>query len=149
MKRCVGGSDDDDVDGDEKQLRIKSQPWGDFKEKSLEIAEDFDEGVNQSGPDVLSFDTAEDVTRILTAKRLELLHKVMDAQVPSIRQLAKELDRNVSDVHGDVELLKEYGIIELRKEGRSKRPVVPYDEISIEVSLEVGDSDDDRRKASV
>jgi predicted transcriptional regulator len=58
-----------------------------------------------------------------------------DVEVGSIRELAEVLNRNPSEVHEDVHILEEYSIVVLRDEGRAKRPVVPYDDINIKVSL--------------
>jgi predicted transcriptional regulator len=121
-------------DKDNRTLKIESAPWESFKERALESAREFDRG-EENGPRVLSFEDPERIQRLLTPRRLELLRSVMENPPGSIRQLAERLERNVSDVHDDVTLLEEYGIMKLEQDGRAKRPVVPYDEIEIEVTL--------------
>lgn len=115
-------------------LKIETQTWKDAKEKALEKARRFDEGEEITETDI-TFVEPSDVQRLLTPKRLELIQTLMSEEVGSIRELAEVLDRNPSEVHDDVHTLEEYGIIELRKEGRAKKPVVPYDDIDINVSL--------------
>ena len=115
-------------------LKIETQTWKDAKEKALEKARRFEEGEETTETDI-TFVEPSDVQRLLTPKRLELIQTLMSEEVGSIRELAEVLDRNPSEVHDDVHTLEEYGIIELRKEGRAKKPVVPYDDIDINVSL--------------
>lgn len=133
----------DDVSA-ERTLRITSAPWASFKSEALERARQFDEGeADEAESRVLNFEDPTQIQRILTPKRLELIRAVMEASPESIRQLADQLDRNVSDVFDDVHLLEEYGILQLEEAGRAKQPVIPYDSIRIEVELSPpGDRED-------
>lgn len=119
-------------------LTIETRTWTEAKEKALEKARRFDQGEETGETSVVFVDPA-DVQRILTPKRMEMIETLMseeaEVEVGSIRELAEVLDRNPSEVHDDVHTLEEYGIVELRDEGRAKKPVVPYDDININVSL--------------
>src|SRR3546814_13299128 len=55
----------------------------------------------------LAFESWDALSRVLTAKRLELLRYVHRHQVPSVRALAKALSRDYSNVHADVEARSE------------------------------------------
>lgn len=125
-----------DADARSKTLTVESKTWTDAKEEALEKARRFDEGEEIDETNVVFVDPA-DVQRILTPKRMEMIETLMseDTEVGSIRELAEVLDRNPSEVHEDVHTLEEYSIIVLQDEGRAKRPVVPYDDININVSL--------------
>ncbi len=94
---------------------------------------------------VVSFETAEGIRRLLTDRRLELLRSLMGEPAESITALAERLDRTYSVVHDDVDVLAEYGIVQFRREGRSKQPFVPYDRIEFDVTVEApvtgGDSE--------
>jgi predicted transcriptional regulator len=118
----------------ESTLKIETRTWEDAKEKALEKARKFDEGEDVTETNV-TFVEPSDVQRLLTPKRLEVIQTLMSEEVGSIRELAKVLDRNPSEVHEDVHTLEEYGVVELREEGRAKKPIVPYDDIDISVSL--------------
>lgn len=118
----------------ENTLKIETRTWEDAKEKALEKAREFDEGEEVTETNI-TFVEPSDVQRLLTPKRLELIQTLMSEEVGSIRELAEVLDRNPSEVHDDVHTLEEYGVVELRDEGRAKKPVVPYDDIDISVSL--------------
>ncbi|MDY6775024.1 transcriptional regulator [Halorutilales archaeon Cl-col2-1] len=118
----------------EKTLKIQTQTWEDAKEKALEKARKFDDGEEVTETSII-FVEPSDVQRLLTPKRLELIQTLMTVDVGSIRELAEVLGRNPSEVHDDVHTLEEYGVVELREEGRAKKPVVPYDDIDINVSI--------------
>ena len=53
----------------------------------------------------LAFESWTALSRVLTTRRLELLHHVRHHEVPSVRALAKALDRDYSNVHADVRAL--------------------------------------------
>ncbi|WP_157969303.1 HVO_A0114 family putative DNA-binding protein [Haloplanus rubicundus] len=122
----------------ESVLRIESKPWESFKDDVLTTAAEADEG-DETGPDTVSFSDPSQVSRILTQKRLELIETVMLEEPESMRELARMVDRNPKEVNDDVHLLEDYGIISLEPDGRSKRPVIPYDRIEIEVTLELNE----------
>lgn len=118
----------------ESTLKIETRTWEDAKEKALEKAREFDEGEEVTETNV-TFVEPSDVQRLLTPKRLEVIQTLMSEEVGSIRELAKLLDRNPSEVHEDVHTLEEYGVVEFREEGRAKKPIVPYEDIDISVTL--------------
>jgi predicted transcriptional regulator len=85
-----------------------------------------------------SFATFDQVRRFLTPKRIELIEAVMRDPPGSIRELARCLDRNYSDVHNDVELLADHRIIHFERTGSAKAPRIPYDEIKIDLTIRPG-----------
>jgi len=59
----------------------------------------------------------------------------MDAPAESMRDLADRLDRDVRQVHDDLQILSGYRIVHFHEEGGAKKPFVPYDTVKIEVEL--------------
>jgi predicted transcriptional regulator len=59
----------------------------------------------------------------------------MDASAESMHDLAGCLDRDIRQVHDDLETLSEYHIVHFHEEGGAKNPFVPYDTVQIEVEL--------------
>ncbi|MFC7157965.1 transcriptional regulator [Halomarina halobia] len=102
-------------------------------EREIALAERFEAG--EQVPHLLNFGNPEDLRKLLTQRRVELLRSVKNAPPESIRKLADRLGRNPSDVTADVNLLADYGIVYFREEGRAKAPFVPYDEVTIEVDM--------------
>lgn len=119
---------------DEKVLKISARSFEDFKEESLEKMEEFEEG--EDVPHSVSFEDPTKLRKILTEKRIELIQFLMDNEVGSTSELAEKLDRGIKEVSEDIQLLEEYGIVKLEKDGRSKKPSVPYEKIDIDIGIE-------------
>jgi predicted transcriptional regulator len=60
----------------------------------------------------LAFESWDSLARVLTAKRMELLHYVRRHDVSSVRMLAKALRRDYSNVHADVQALTSAGLLD-------------------------------------
>lgn len=59
----------------------------------------------------------------------------MEEPAESIRALADRLDRDVRQVHDDLQILSESRIVHFREAGSAKQSYVPYDTVKIEVEL--------------
>jgi predicted transcriptional regulator len=118
-------------------VRIGSTPDRNELEANLE-AIDADEMPAATGS-TLSVADLETFGRIFRPTNLELLEAIVEHEPGSIRELARLVDRNPPEVLDNVNELEDFGLIELHEEGRSKRPVVWYDEIDVDIPL--GDSD--------
>lgn len=94
----------------------------------LRTAVDRAEAGEDAGPARIELD-ADTLRRLLTPRRLELIQTVMAATPESISELADLVDRSYPVVHDDVELLADVGVVVMQREGRGKRPVIPYDRI--------------------
>ncbi|WP_164930779.1 hypothetical protein [Aquifex aeolicus] len=119
-----------------------------IKKVVIEPIEDFFEEVkyavkqHKTGKNVkleyVSFNSVEELSRILSPRRKEIIDVVKKYNPSSIRELAQILKRDYKNVYKDVILLKKAGFLELKKEGKNLKPVVPYEEI--EVIVKVGKS---------
>ena len=83
----------------------------------------------------LSIENLETFGRVFRSTNLELLEAIVDHQPTSIRDLARTVDRHPPEVLDNVHELADYGLIELEEDGRSKRPVIWYDEIDVDIPL--------------
>jgi len=81
--------------------------------------------------EAIRFDTADNLFRVLSPKRLELLRHLRHLSAMSVFALAKHLGRDYKNVHGDIQLLEQYGLIE--RDG--DKIVAPYDMIHAEFDL--------------
>ena len=76
------------------------------------------------------------VRALLTDKRLALLHLIREHSPRSINQLAAIAKRDFKNVHTDVMLLRDYGLIQMGKPGKVRSTLaqaisVPYQAINI------------------
>src|SRR5271156_638354 len=60
----------------------------------------------------LAFESWDALARVLTGKRMELLHYVHRHNATSVRALAKALGRDYSNVHADVQALTVAGLLD-------------------------------------
>jgi len=65
----------------------------------------------------LAFESWDALARVLTGKRMELLHYVRRHNVASVRALAKALGRDYSNVHADVQALTAAGLLDATEGG--------------------------------
>lgn len=76
-----------------------------------------------------------DVHRVTRPKSLELLRAIVQHEPSSIRETARLVDRDVSQVHRNLTELEELHLVDLVNDGHAKRPVVWYDAIDIDLPL--------------
>lgn len=81
---------------------------------------------------VISRETAESV---LTARRLELLEQLRDADHASVTELAEVLGRDKAAVSRDLDLLFEHSLVDYERNGRRKRPVLAHETVLVEPVL--------------
>jgi predicted transcriptional regulator len=86
----------------------------------------------------LYFENIEELRRILTEKRLELLLAISRHRPASVRELAGLVERDYKNVTDDITLLQRLGLVRLeakRGRGGAQMPTVPYDQIQVTIDL--------------
>ena len=91
----------------------------------------------------LAVESLETFGRVFRPTNLRLLEAITTHEPESLRGLARIVDRNPPDVLDNINELETYGLVELVEEGRSKRPVVWYDEINVDMPLKDSTRDGD------
>lgn len=81
--------------------------------------------------DVLVIDRATAV-KVLTEKRQELIARIREGDIESVRRLADDLDRDISGVSRDLDLLAKNDIVEYETEGRRKIPHLKHQTVVAE-----------------
>ena len=86
------------------------------------------------------FISLEAVRNLLTEKRMELLHLIREKNPKSIYALAKLADRDFKNVHSDLKILKDYGLVKMSSIKQKKTPIsrrmsVPYQAINIHAGI--------------
>jgi predicted transcriptional regulator len=79
----------------------------------------------------VTFDSVETFLKTLTTKRWGLLRVLQKNGPMGVRPLARLLERDVKNVHSDVQILKEIGLVEDHEQG----VWVPYDRIESHIVL--------------
>ena len=117
-----------------RTLHVQIEPADRTDLEDRLAAIDAGEGVEPSEP-TLTIEDLETFGRIFRSTNLTLLRAIVEHEPQSIRELARLVERNPPEVLENVHELADYGLIELEDEGRSKRPVVWYDEIDVDLPL--------------
>ncbi|QAU12157.1 transcriptional regulator [Halorubrum sp. BOL3-1] len=124
--------------GDQEQLR----------ENALQFVQDVEDDKldDQDGKVTLQFGTYDDFVDSLTPLRLELIRAIAEKAPESMREAARLVERDVSDVHSDLKQLEVLGILTLEAGGPSGaiQPVVPFDRIEVHIDyplIDTGDAD--------
>ena len=119
--------------GDREQLR----------EDALQFVQagdagDLDESDQQA---VLQFGSYDDLVDVLTPLRLDLLGAIAEHDPTSIREAARLVDRDVSDVHSDLKQLEVLGTLDFEEggPGGAMQPVVPFDRIEMQIDYPLVD----------
>jgi predicted transcriptional regulator len=86
-------------------------------------------------PHVVAFADADELSKLLTERRMETMEAIMTEEPDSIRELARILNRGLREVHEDVEMMSSRGIVDLVEDGRAKKPRISYDNVRVEVDL--------------
>jgi len=90
----------------------------------------------------ISFTSYDDLMATLTPRVLELIEAIRREEPSSINEAARTVDRDVKNVHEELSQLAQLGIILFEEDGQSKRPIVWFDELVINLPFdpEAGDT---------
>jgi len=81
------------------------------------------------------FTSFEAFRKVLTPRRLELLHTIRTQKPSSINELARMAKRDVKNVAEDVKYLERIGLIEKKATDHKTVPVTKYDKIALEIAV--------------
>jgi predicted transcriptional regulator len=100
-------------------------------EEGLEAIRRIENGEPIDEPAVLSFADEEQLAEVFDGHTYSLLRVIREKEPDSIRATARLVERDVKNVHQELTKLEALGVIRFEEEGRSKKPVFPYDDLLI------------------
>ena len=80
--------------------------------------------------DEIIFTSLEAVARVFSKNRMEILWAVIHAKPKSIYELAKIMGKDFKNVHTDVKLLVDIGLLELKEIGNNRNGLTPLSKFS-------------------
>jgi predicted transcriptional regulator len=105
--------------------------WNQTRSELRKLAIKIDAGKRLPAADYqLDFPTPMELLAELPPKRLQLLRELKAAGPMSVYALAKQLGRNYSNVHGDIQRLLALNLVEKNSGGQV---LVPFDDIVVQV----------------
>lgn len=84
----------------------------------------------------LGFENYDALLSTFTPRVLDLIEAIRRETPSSINETARVVDRDVKNVHDELSRLAQLGIIYYEEHGRSKRPVVWFEELVISLPFE-------------
>ena len=112
-----------------------------FHDDVTEDVESLEHGDSVDATPTLSFTSYDDLMETLTPRVLELIEAIRQEEPSSINETARVVERDVKNVHEELGRLARLGIIFVEEEGQSKRPVVWFDELVINLPFDPGAGD--------
>lgn len=101
--------------------------------------EQLDAGEPVDTPPTLSFTSYEELLKTFTPTTLDLIETIRREQPASMNEAARAVDRDVKNVYEQLNRLEKMGVIYFSEEGQSKRPVVWFDELIVDIELARGE----------
>lgn len=121
-------------------LRIRVETTDEFFDALTDAAAAIEEGNDVDDTEVVSVPDLATMSRVLSETNLELIRAIAEHDPSSMRETSRLVERDIKNVSEDLHFLHELGIVEIETTGRAKRPVVPYDDIEVDIPVR-GDSD--------
>ena len=118
-------------------IRIRSLDQG--LDNFVEAAEALLKGEIVKKQQRVYFENLDSFRKVLTEKRMTLLHTVKQNKPDTIHELARLLGRDIKNVSDDLKYLAELGLVSLDKaaegSGRKVTPRVKYEKIRLEIAI--------------
>ena len=116
-----------------RRLEVEISSLEDAGKQFVDICYEAESGGSKKrdAREIISFPDVKTLFKVLTPVRLDLLKALKGCGPTSVRKLAAELQRDYSNVHGDVKTLEFAGFIERA----GKEICVPWDEVDAHFSL--------------
>jgi predicted transcriptional regulator len=90
---------------------------------------------SRAGYDDVLYTDADAARRILTEKRIQIIETLTEEEVESIRDLARRLDRHVSTVKEDLDVLSQEQVVEYEQQGQRKVPTLKHPNVIVKPIL--------------
>jgi len=118
-----------------KKLEIRVERPEYSLNRFKEVFKELSEGRDVQSEEYIAVSTIEELNRLLSPKRLQMLNYLKRHQVNSISELAEKLKRDYKNVYSDLKLFEELGIVKFEKKNGNTIPYVVYDELDIKIPL--------------
>ena len=121
-----------------KRVKIGIKNLEDVLSNARDVMKKLERGEKVKKESGIYFENLEAFRRVLTERRLEMLHVIKEKHPSSVYELAKMLDRNIKNVTMDLEYLKEIGLVEIKRSKEKRERVIPevnYDVIELQVAV--------------
>ena len=121
---------------DATTLRVTVETDEQFYEEVTTNLDRLERGETAESTPTLSFQNYDDLMTTFTPTTLDLIGTVRSEQPASMNEAARAVGRDVKNVHEQLTRLESLGVIYFAEEGQSKRPVVWFDDLVIDIPFD-------------
>jgi predicted transcriptional regulator len=121
---------------DATTLRVTVETDEQFYEEVTTNLDRLERGEAAESTPTLSFQNYDDLMTTFTPTTLDLIGTVRSEQPASMNEAARAVGRDVKNVHEQLTRLESLGVIYFAEEGQSKRPVVWFDDLVIDIPFD-------------
>ncbi|OGW06375.1 MAG: hypothetical protein A2889_01535 [Nitrospinae bacterium RIFCSPLOWO2_01_FULL_39_10] len=121
-----------------RDIKISIKSDEDIFKEVKGVWEKIEKGEKVKKHEGISFESIDDMRKVLTEERLRILKTIKKEHPQSIYELAKMIHRDIKNTFDDVQFLAQAGLVELKKtqDGREKTtPLVNYNRILLEIQV--------------
>ena len=121
-----------------RDIKISIKSDEDIFKEVKGVWEKIEKGEKVKKHEGISFESIDDMRKVLTEERLRILKTIKKEHPQSIYELAKMIHRDIKNTFDDVQFLAQAGLVELQntKNGREKTtPLVNYNRILLEIQV--------------
>jgi predicted transcriptional regulator len=115
-------------------LQVNVESLADGLDRAVKIMEALEQGKQVEKQESIGFLNVSSMLSVFTPKRWELIETLRSSEAMSINALANLLKRNYKNVHTDVSVLIEWGVLKRDDKGFV---YVPYSEFVFDVKLPI------------
>lgn len=118
-----------------KRVKIEIKSLDNALKEAGEVFDRLSKGEHVQKKQAVYFSNLQEMRKVLTEKRLELLKIIKDKKPSSVYELSKMVKRDLKNVLQDLTYLKELGLVEIKETKDKKIPLVDYTRIAFEVAI--------------
>ena len=133
---------------DATTLRVTVETDEQFYEEVTANLERLERGESAESTPTLSFSSYDALMRTFTSSTLDLIAAIRREHPASMNEAARAVERDVKNVHEQLTRLESLGVIYFTEEGQSKRPVVWFDDLVIDIPFDEDTETTDHAVAS-
>lgn len=123
------------TDDDTRTFTVRVETVEQARERMRQAARKIDDGRNPDEEYGLSLPSEERLNQVLSETNVALLRLVASEEPTSINETARLADRDIHAVHDNLTQLADLGLVRFEEEGNAKRPIVPYDDIEVDITI--------------
>ncbi|MEA1935521.1 MAG: transcriptional regulator [Thermodesulfobacteriota bacterium] len=118
-----------------KVLKIGIMPKEEYRKRTIAIAKG--EYNPKSGEPKVWFESIKSLAQVLSEENRELLDKIIENKPRSLKELEFLTGRKSSNLSRTLKTMQVYGIVTLKKEKKTVRPIVKANKFKIQIDPEL------------